>query len=200
MKARATALLLILLPMAGAEKSRVSCTTTAGAFTVTLDTAYSPKGVSRFLELVDHSFFDGMLLYRVIKGFLVQFGVAADPKVQSTYQNARFADEPNLVPFRAGTVSFAGAGKDSRTCHLFVALEPSGVHLGKAAHETTIGHLDRAGIETFERVVKNHQAAGYGDTGSLQGGLVQRGNAAAAKYPKLDSIKKCTRVAVADEL
>ena len=54
-------------------------------------------------------FFTDMLLYRVIPGFLIQFGVAADPKVQAKWQNDKIPDEPNLHKFRGGTLSFAGA-------------------------------------------------------------------------------------------
>ena len=108
--------------------------------------------------------------------------------MQAKYQNDRILDEPNLEPFRKGTLSFAGSGKNSRSCHLFVALNKG---LGHAPHETTLGHVDDEGIATFERVVSNHKAAGYGDTGSLQGALVQQGNPAAAAYPKLDRIRSC---------
>merc|ERR1711957_221278 len=122
------------------------------------------------------------------------FGVAADPHVQAKYQDARFRDEPNRVPFVAGTLSFAGNGKDSRSSHLFVALEPNGVNLGNALHEATLGHLDEEGIQTFERVVANHRAAGGRDTGSLQAELVKMGNKAASQFPKLDRIIECSRV------
>ena len=131
----------------------------------------------------------------------MQFGVAADPIRQAVYQNARIKDEPNRVPFRAGTLSFAGNGAHSRSCHLFVALEPNGARLGSAKHETTLGHLDEEGIETFEMIVANHKAARYEDTGHLQGALVNEGNNAAARYPKLDHIHQCSRLAQqADEL
>ena len=132
-----------------------------------------------------------MLMYRVIGGFLVQFGVASDPQVQAKFQDSRIKDEPNKEPFREGTISFAGSGEDSRSCHLFVALGPNGAQLGHAAHETTLGHLDEEGIATFKRVVSNHEAAGYPDTGELQGALVAQGNVAASKFPKLDHIKSC---------
>ena len=68
----------------------------------------------RFLDLVKAGYFTGCRLYRVIPGFLVQFGVAADPAVQAKWQNQKLADEENKVQFRAGTLSYAGAGADSR--------------------------------------------------------------------------------------
>eukprot|EP00930_Biecheleria_cincta_P095186 TRINITY_DN87195_c0_g1_i1.p1 TRINITY_DN87195_c0_g1~~TRINITY_DN87195_c0_g1_i1.p1 ORF type:complete len:222 (+),score=44.08 TRINITY_DN87195_c0_g1_i1:41-667(+) len=179
--------------ISGVFAQKVSCSTTAGNFTVALKKSYSPKGVARFLELVDSAFFSDQLLYRVIEGFIVQFGVAADPAVQSKYQDSKFEDEPNKEPFRAGTLSFAGSGPNTRSCHMFVALEPNGVHLGNAPHETTLGHLDKKGIKTFEKVVANHKANAYPDTGSLQTDLVEKGNTAAAQYPKLDKIIQCSR-------
>ena len=172
----------------GPEVRQVKCETTAGAFTMNLDPTYSPKGVNRVLNMVRDNFFDGMLLYRVLENFLVQFGVAATPKLHHKFSGYNFNDEPNKVPFRKGTISFAGNGVDSRSCHLFVALNAG---LGNAKHETTLGHLDDEGIATFERVVSNHKAASYGDTGHLQAALAKEGNSAAAKYPRLDSIRTC---------
>lgn len=197
---RFVALLLALLSSIVALKNTsaqvVTCASTAGPFTITLKPEDSPQGVSRFLELVEDKFFEDMLMYRVIGGFLVQFGVAARPEEQAKWQDATIEDEPNREPFREGTLSFAGAGTNSRSCHLFVALGPNGAQLGHAPHETTLGHLDEAGIATFKRVVSNHEAARYPDTGDLQEALVEQGNSAAANYPKLDYIKTCKLVGV----
>ena len=192
-------LVVLLFSLATSETDvrKVQCTTTAGPFTMTLDPALSPKGVERVLEMVEDKFFDNMLLYRVIANFLVQFGVAADPEKQARYDTRRIADEPNKEAFRKGTISFAGNGKDSRSCHLFVALNTG---LGNAPHEATLGHLDQKGFATFERVVKNHKAAGYPDTGHLQGALAKQGNSAATAYPKLDSIETCELLPLKTEL
>ena len=62
--------------------------------------------------------------------------------------------------------------------------------MGHAKHETTLGHITE--VEVFEKVAHNFKASGYGDTGSLQGALVAQGNAAAARYPKLDKILSCS--------
>lgn len=185
-----TILLALLLPVASAQVTMIHCASTVGDFHIKLDRSYSPKGVDRFIELVDDGFFSDMLLYRVIPGFLVQFGVAAMPAMTRKWtQGKRIQDEPNKVKFRKGTVSFAGNGKDSRDCHVFVALEPNGANLGGAPHEATLGHVVET--EVFEKVARNFQATGYPDTGSLQGALVQKGNIAASDYPKLDRIIKC---------
>lgn len=179
---------------------KVACTTTAGDFTVRLTPSYSPLGVARFLMLVQTGFFTDQLLYRVTPGFLVQFGVAADPNETAMWDWQPIEDEPNRVPFRAGTLSFAGPfSAHERRSHLFVALEPGGMAMGAAPHETTLGHVDAEGIRTFERVAANYKANGYyklpvsADMQQMQQALQTRGNVAAAAFPKLDRIQRCTK-------
>uniref|UniRef100_A0A7S3WL25 PPIase cyclophilin-type domain-containing protein n=1 Tax=Emiliania huxleyi TaxID=2903 RepID=A0A7S3WL25_EMIHU len=182
---------MLLTPLAPLGQQRVACDTTAGPFTVLLNESLSPLGVMRVTDLVKSGFMEGQLLYRVIPGLLVQFGVAADPAVTARWQGRarRIADEPNKMPFLHGTLSFAGAGVNSRTSHLFVALSPNGMRLGRGTpHESTLGHVVE-GMETFERVVANYRRSGYKDTGSLQRALRTKGNAAAADFPLLDRIR-----------
>jgi len=175
------------------ELCRVRFETTAGDFTVTVDRTLSPLGVDRFVDLVSDGFFTDQLLYRIIPGFLIQFGVAADPAKHAQWDDwvggrRALRDEPNRVAFRGGTLSFAGSGEDSRSCHLFFALEPNGAQLGNAMHETTLGWVDEAGMDVLYRVVQNFETAGSPDTAALQSALVERGNEAAAAFPQLDRI------------
>eukprot|EP00747_Dinoflagellata_sp_TGD_P168095 gnl/TRDRNA2_/TRDRNA2_193740_c0_seq1.p1 gnl/TRDRNA2_/TRDRNA2_193740_c0~~gnl/TRDRNA2_/TRDRNA2_193740_c0_seq1.p1 ORF type:complete len:203 (+),score=33.69 gnl/TRDRNA2_/TRDRNA2_193740_c0_seq1:81-689(+) len=185
-------LLTLLAALVGAlgATHEVDCSTTAGNFSITLDDKLSPKGVERFLELVHAKFFDSQILYRVIPGFLVQFGVAADPQVQKVWQGKKFQDEPKMTKFKHGTVSFAGNGKDSRSCHIFIAFQPNGLSLGNAPHETPIGEVT-VGLGVLDKIQQNFRDSKYGDLTKLQGQLVQRGNAAADSYPKLDRIGQC---------
>ena len=170
------------------KKTCVRFCTTAGDCHIVVDRAYAPEGVDHFLRLVESGFFTDQLLYRVLPGFLVQFGVAADPAVHARWQDARLPDEPNRATFRRGTLSYAGSGVNSRSCHLFIALSPHGAALGGAAHEATIGHVQE--VEVFEKVAANFEEnyPTVEDLASLQAALVQRGNEAAADYPNLDRI------------
>jgi peptidyl-prolyl cis-trans isomerase A (cyclophilin A) len=168
------------------EKTTLRLETTAGDCVVTVDRALSPDGVDRFLALVRDGFFNDQLLYRVLAGTLVQFGVAASPEMHARWQDERIPDEPNRATFRAGTLSFAGGGTNSRSCHFFVALSPNGALLGSAAHETTIGRVED--VDVFERVVQSFAATGYPDLSDLQADLIAQGNEAANAYPKLDRI------------
>lgn len=184
------------------EIKRVRFCTSAGDFTIQLDTALSPSGVTRFLQLVDDGFFDDQLFYRVEPGFLIQFGIAADPSMQARWDPragapiAPLPDEPNRAKFKNGSVSFAGSGVDSRSCSLFIALEPFADNFGEAPHETVIGNVEEegGGMTVLEQLVRNREERAYGDLLDLQTSLRIQGNEAAAEYPGVDRIIACGRV------
>ena len=198
------------------KEYKVQFKTTAGSFNVTLDRALSPNGVDRFVDLVKDGHFTDMLFYRVLPGFLIQFGVAADPAQQRKWDYTLgpdgekiwpcqpLADEPNRAKFRAGSISFAGAGENTRSCHLFIAMEPYGSRvLGAGPHETCLGFVDAGsdrrvgygdGLEVMDRICRKHTHHGYPDTGKLQAGLIEYGNAAAAEYPHLDRIESAEMI------
>lgn len=183
-------LLLAVASVLAAQTTEVYCQTTAGDFSITLDRDLSPLGVDRFLELVADKFFDDQIIYRVIPGFLMQFGVAATPAIHSKWDSKRFQDEPKQSTFKHGTVSFAGSGVHSRSCHLFIAFEPNGVQLGNAPHETPIGAIT-GGIEVLDAIQSHYHAAGYGELTFLQDNIATQGNTAADEYSKLDRINWC---------
>ena len=185
------------------EIHRIRFSTTAGDFTIRLDRALSPSGVGRFLELADDGFFNDQLLYRVDPGFVIQFGIASDPLVQSRWDPkagapiAPLPDEPNRQKFRAGSVSFAGSGIDSRSCHFCIALEPFGEELGTSPHETVLGNIEveDGGMFAIESIVRNREDQGYGNLLDMQGSLTREGNSAVlSRYPGVDRILACGRI------
>lgn len=184
------------------EIYRIRFSTTAGDFTVRLDKALSPSGVTRFLELVDDGFFHDQVFYRVDPGFVIQFGVASHPEMQARWDPnagapvAPLPDEPNRQKFQAGSVSFAGSGMDSRSCHVFIALEPFGEELGSAPHETVLGQIEAedGGMMAVENIVRNREEKSYGNLMDIQGSLVREGNAALEAYPGVDRIIACGRI------
>ena len=69
-------------------------------------------------------------------------------------------------------------------------MNPDGVHLGTALHETPLGKVT-SGIEFLDTLVNNYQTnIGTEDLTYLQGQIGQRGNEAAANF-KLDRITAC---------
>lgn len=180
------------------EIHRIRFSTTAGDFTIRLDLALSPSGVTRFLELVDDRFFNDQLIYRVDPGFVIQFGVASSPDMQSRWDpqagapTAPLPDEPNRQLFKAGSVSFAGSGVDSRSCHVFIAL---GEGLGGAAHETALGNIEEDGsMIAIEKIVRNREESGYGILLDMQEALLREGNDALVEYQGVDRIIACGRL------
>ncbi len=184
------------------EIHRIRFSTTAGDFTVRLDTALSPSGVMRFLQLVDDGFFQDQFFYRVDPGFVIQFGMASHPEMQARWDPeagapiAPLPDEPNRQKFKAGSLSFAGSGIDSRSCHIFIALEPFGEELGTAPHETVIGNIETedGGMIAVDNIVRNREGTNYGNLLDMQASLGREGNAALDAYPGVDRIIACGRI------
>lgn len=108
--------------------------------------------------------------------------------MQAKWSTNRIVDDANKgIPFAQGTLSFAGNGKNSRSTHMFISLNPHGRSLGNANHERPIGRIENR----MEQQVIQKFYSGYGDITHIQNALVKTGNAAAAKYPKLDRINRC---------
>ena len=156
--------------------------TTKGPFVVTVHRAWAPKGADRFYNLAKAHFFDGTEFFRVLKGFVVQFGISGSPKVSAVWQNATIADDPVKTTNAPGTITFATAGPNTRTTQLFVNLANN-------------AFLDKQGFAPFGKVtsgmaVVDKLYGGYGEAASnQQQEIAAQGNAFLKKhFPKLDSI------------
>lgn len=165
----------------------VKVTTTAGEFTIRVTRAWAPVGADRFYNLVRHGFFEGASFFRVVPGFVVQFGISAYPEVSRVWNQATIKDDPVVQSNHKGYVTFATAGPNTRTTQIFINL---GGNEG----------LDRLGFAAFGMVSDGMEVvqklySGYGE-GAPQGrgpsqDLIQnRGRAYLEQgFPKLDSIK-----------
>ncbi len=98
----------------------VEFNTTAGDLTVDVTRAWSPKGADRFLELVEAGFYDDIRVFRVLPGFIAQFGINGDPVVNRTWSNRVIDDDPVMQSNLRGTLSFAAAGPNTRTTQVFI--------------------------------------------------------------------------------
>lgn len=156
--------------------------TSAGEFTVRVHRAWAPHGADRFYELVKNGFYDGAKIFRVVPGFVVQFGISPYPDVSRAWAGATIPDDPVTQRNARGTVSFASAGPDSRTTQVFVNLADN-------------SPLDSRGFAPFGEVVAGLKTvdglfSGYGDapTGH-QGEMAEQGNDYLERaWPKLDTI------------
>jgi len=171
------------------DKFRVEFVTTKGNFIIEVTRAWSPHGADRFFNLVKLGFYDGVRFHRAIDDFMVQFGIHPEPAVNGAWYNAFFPDDPVIESNRRSYVTFAHAGKNSRTTQIFIS------YVDKQRR------LDKDGFSPFGKIVEGMNVVdslykGYGELGPKGKGpnasRVQREGQAYldAEFPKLDAIKQ----------
>src|SRR5579859_4981778 len=95
-------------------------TTTAGDFVVEVHRDWAPLGADRFYNLVRYGYFTNAAFFRVVPGFVVQFGLSADPAVNKVWDHATIQDDPVTQSNKRGSLVFATAGPNTRTTQLFI--------------------------------------------------------------------------------
>jgi peptidyl-prolyl cis-trans isomerase A (cyclophilin A) len=169
------------------EVFRVKFETTQGDFVVEVTRAWAPHGADRFHELIRRSFYDQSRFYRVLKGFIAQFGVHRDFKVQDVWRTLFIPDDPPRQKNLRGTLAFAKSGPNTRATEVFINLADNAV-------------LDDQGFVPFGRIVEGMEVAdklyaGYGEmrpTGKdIDAGRVEEeaNEYLAPRFPKLDYVK-----------
>src|SRR5580692_773478 len=76
------------------EQFRAKFTTTKGDIVVEVTRAMAPLGADRFYNLVKYGFYNGAGFFRVVPGFVVQFGLSAIPAINAAWENAKLPDDP----------------------------------------------------------------------------------------------------------
>ena len=166
--------------------------TTKGAFVIQVTRSWAPLGADRFYNLVKSGYYDDVAFFRVISGFMVQFGIHGVPSVNDAWRAARIQDDPVTQTNSRGMVTFATSGPNTRTTQVFVNFRDN-----KA--------LDAQGFSPFGKVVEGMEVvdslhAGYGEgaprgKGPSQAEMQRTGNAyLKASFPELDWVKKATIV------
>ena len=173
---------------------KVNFDTSAGVFEVEVHRDWAPNGADRFYNLVKNGFFDNARFFRVISGFMVQFGINGDPSLNSVWREARIPRDPVKEGNKRGNITFAMQGgpngPDTRTTQVFINFRDN-------------SNLDPLGFAAFGRVTKGMDVvdkiySGYGEgapsgAGPEQGRVQAEGNAYLTKdFPKLDYIKKAS--------
>jgi len=157
--------------------------TTKGDFTVQVTRAWAPNGADRFYNLVEHHFYDNATLFRVVAGFVVQFGIPADPRYGKIWANANIKDDPVKESNLRGYITYAqSSAPNSRSTQVFVNFRDN-------------SRLDSMGFAPFGKVIEGMNVVesfygGYADqpTG-MQDQIANQGNAFLEKnFPKLDKI------------
>lgn len=168
-------------PAAEANTFKVKFETSKGNFVVEVHPDWAPLGAARFKDLVQDRYFDGARFFRVLPGFVVQFGLAGDPAKTKKWDKP-IKDDPVLRTNRIGSIVFATAGPETRTTQLFINL---------ASNQ----RLDDQGFAPFGQVTEGMEVVqkiypGYGERPD-QGDITSRGNAYLSKeFPNLDYIRR----------
>ncbi|HTR48301.1 MAG TPA: peptidylprolyl isomerase [Verrucomicrobiae bacterium] len=170
----------------------VKFATTKGDFVVKVTRAWAPLGADRFYNLVKHGFFTNASFFRVVPGFVVQFGISADPKINAVWDSAAIKDEPVAQSNQAGFLTFAMGGPNSRTTQIFINLRDNGQSLDKLGF-APFGQVT-SGMDVVQQLY-----SGYGDLPEMGGhgpsedAIARGGKAYLDKnFPMLDSIKTAT--------
>lgn len=163
---------------------RVRIETSRGPIVIEAHREWSPNGVDRFHHLVQSGYYDDVRFFRVVPGFVVQFGMHGNPATNAQWNNNGLIDEPVKQTNKRGTLTYAKSGMpNSRTTQLFINLADNAA-------------LDADGFAPFAEVVEGMSVidalySGYADepTGK-QGEIAAEGNAYLNRtFPKLDYIK-----------
>ncbi|HLH00682.1 MAG TPA: peptidylprolyl isomerase [Bryobacteraceae bacterium] len=169
------------------EIFRVKFETSQGDFIVEANRAWAPRGVDRFHELVRMRYFDDNRFFRVIKGFIAQFGVHRDFDVHGKWREFFIVDDPPKEKNLRGTLAFAMSGPNTRATEIFINLADN-----KA--------LDDQGFVPFAKIVDGIDVidklySGYGemrpegrdiDPGRVEG---ETNEYLVPRFPKMDYIK-----------
>jgi peptidyl-prolyl cis-trans isomerase A (cyclophilin A) len=175
------------------ETYRARFSTSKGDFVIEVTRAWAPHGADRFYNLVAGGFFDDCRFFRVVYGFMAQFGIHGEPALNGVWHDARIPDDPVQQSNKRGYVTFATAGPNTRTTQVFINFADRNAR------------LDGQGFAPFGKVVEGMEVvdklfSGYGEAapqghGPDQGRIQKEGNAYLTKFfPKLDYVKQASIV------
>jgi len=172
------------------DSFRARFATTRGDFVIAVHRAWAPLGADRFYNLVRSGYYDGVRFFRVVPGFMAQFGIHGDTGVTSAWRERRIPDDPVRRTNVRGMVTFATAGAGTRTTQVFINYRNN-------------DRLDGMGFAPFGQVVEGMEVVdslygGYGD--AAPGGRgpdqfrmhVEGEKYLARQFPRLDKVVKAT--------
>jgi peptidyl-prolyl cis-trans isomerase A (cyclophilin A) len=171
------------------DRFKVRFSTSQGAFTITVERALAPLGADRFYALVRGRFFEETRFFRVVSGFVCQFGIPADPAESALWKDATIPDDPRRETNTRGKIAYATSGPGTRTTQVFIN------------YSNGNRRLDRMDFAPFGEVTEGMDVvdklySGYGEGAPIGSGpdqkrIERQGNPyLQADFPKLDFIKK----------
>jgi peptidyl-prolyl cis-trans isomerase A (cyclophilin A) len=165
--------------------------TSAGTFVVEVHRDWAPLGADRFYNLVKNGFYDDCRFFRVVSGFMVQFGINGDPAVSAVWRGAQIGVDPVKESNKRGYITYAmGGPPTTRTTQVFI-------NFGDNARLDQLGFAPfgkiAAGMDVVDKLYAEYGEGAPSGAGPAQGRIQTEGNAYLAKdFPKMDYIKKAT--------
>jgi peptidyl-prolyl cis-trans isomerase A (cyclophilin A) len=166
---------------------KVLFSTSKGDFIVEVTREWAPQGADRFYNLVKNGFYDNLRFFRVIRGFMVQFGISGVPAVAEKWTDATIPDDPVQQSNTRGMISFATRGANTRTTQVFInygdnaRLDP----LGFAPFGKVI-----SGMDVLDQLFADYGEGAPNGSGPSQDRMGTEGNAYLNRdFPKLDYVK-----------
>lgn len=163
--------------------------TSKGDIAIEVTRALAPRGADRFYELITDGFYDGTRFYRVLKSFVIQWGINGDPSISQLWANMKILDDPVKGHNTRGTITFARSGPASRTTQVFINMRDN-------------RSLDKQGFAPFGKVTTGMEVLErlytYGEMAPRGAGpdptqVELQGNAYLERsFPRLDYIRKAT--------
>ncbi|MBT5017326.1 MAG: peptidylprolyl isomerase [Planctomicrobium sp.] len=172
--------------------------TTKGDFVIEVHPEWAPRGAAQFKEAIEDGVYNEARFFRVLDGFMAQFGIAGDPAKSTKWREKMIADDPVKESNTRGMVTYAMAGPNTRTTQIFINFADNS------------GSLDSKGFAPFGKVTEGMDVVDslyseYGEgapqgRGPDQGRTQSEGNAYLAKeFPKLDFIKSVSIIEASKE-
>jgi cyclophilin family peptidyl-prolyl cis-trans isomerase/HEAT repeat protein len=99
---------------------KVTFETDAGQLSIVFEPDLAPRAAARFVDLARRGFYQGIVVHRVVPGFVAQFGDPGGDGYGGSGELLRCETSP--VPFGALDVGVALSGRDTGSSQLFVTL------------------------------------------------------------------------------
>lgn len=164
--------------------------TSKGSFVIEVHRDWAPNGADRFYNLVKNGFYNDARFFRVIDGFMVQFGINGNPELSRVWREATIKDDPVKESNQTGYVTFATAGPNTRTTQVFINFADNAGLDGQGF--SPFGQVV-SGMEVVDSLYSAYGEGAPGGAGPEQGRVQREGNAyLETEFPKLDYVTKAT--------
>jgi peptidyl-prolyl cis-trans isomerase A (cyclophilin A) len=169
---------------------QVNLATSKGPVVIEVRRDWAPRGADHFYSLVKTGFYDGNRFFRVVRNFVVQFGISGDPQLNRLWDNANLPDDPVKQNNVKGTLTYAHLGPNSRSTQLFINLKDN-----KSLDQQGFAPIGKviSGMDTVERFYSSYGEMAPRGQGPDPSRIEVEGNAYLENhFARLDFINKAT--------